>query len=226
LPNLNLLDGIPLVNNFDPLLPKRYATWLGWMESAESKLAMRWLTLAGTEAELIIDLQDVGKVKRMPLPANPRVGWIGCAESSPSPQAAFDKVNERLMNGINPGCLVVEGENLPASASQLGEEGSVTLLKESPNRIMVSVNSTIDGWVVIRDSWYPGWQAVMDGQSIPILHADYLFKAVHVSAGNHEIALEYKPVSFTIGLWVSVFAWVVFGICWLYLRRNGNKIPD
>jgi len=226
LPNLNLLDGIPLVNNFDPLLPERYATWLEWMESAEQPLAMKWLALAGTSAELIIGPQDLQQTRLSRLTAGPRVGWTNCVEEASSPQKAFDAVNERLETGMDLACIVVEGEITPSPSSQSAGERTVAILNESPNRLMISVNNPIDGWVVIRDSSYPGWHAVVDGQSAPILHADYLFKAVPVSAGNHEIELEYKPISFTIGLWVSVFAWVVYYAAWVLLRRKANKTSD
>ncbi|HWR64497.1 MAG TPA: YfhO family protein, partial [Bellilinea sp.] len=226
LPNLNVLDGVPLVNNFDPLLPERYAAWLEWMESAEPQLASKWLTLAGTGAELVNGPQGTQQPILVPLTAGPRVSWTPCVVSAPSPKAAFAAVNQRLETGLDESCIVAEGEITPTTDDQSAGEATVTILEESPNRLLISANATADGWVVIRDSWYPGWQARVDNKPAPILHADYLFKAVSVSAGNHEIELEYKPISFTIGLWVSVFAWVVFSAAWVILRRKANQIPE
>ncbi len=220
LPDLNLLDRIPLVNNFDPLLPERYATWLEWMESAKPPLAQNWLALAGTGAELVIEAQGKQPPTLVPLAARPRVGWADCIERAGSPQVAFAAVNQRLATGLDMNCFVVDGDLPLTSLHPHAGEGTVTILEESPNRLLISANSTADGWVVIRDSWYPGWQALVDGQPAPIMHADYLFKAVPVPAGNHRIALEYKPISFTIGLWVSLFAWSVFGATWVLKHQK------
>jgi hypothetical protein len=226
LPNLNLLDGIPLVNNFDPLLSERYATWLEWMESAEPQLASKWLALAGTSAELVIGPQGTQQPILVPLNARPRVGWTNCVERAVLPHAAFVAVNRRPTSGLDLNCFVVDGDLALTSLNPASGEGTVTILEESPNRLLMSANRTADGWVVIRDSWYPGWQARVDDKPAQIMHADYLFKAVPVPAGNHEIELEYKPISFTIGLWVSVFAWVMFCTAWIILRRKGNLITD
>lgn len=226
LPNLNLLDGIPLINNFDPLLPERYAAWLEWMQSDEPHLASKWLALAGTGAELVLEPDRNQKPNLVPMTAEPRVGWAGCVVSTSSPQAALAAVNQQLTTGLELKCFVVDGDLPLTSLKSHAGEGKVAILEESPNRLQISANSTADGWVVIRDSWYPGWQARVDNEPVPILHADYLFKAVPVPAGNHEIELEYKPISFTIGLWVSVFAWVVFCTAWIILRRKENLIID
>ncbi|MRR31613.1 hypothetical protein EG834_15080, partial [bacterium] len=215
LPDLNLLDRIPLVNNFDPLLPERFATWLDWMKSAESSLTYKWLALANTGAELVLEANDAKQTRLIPLQPEPRVAWTNCGEAASSQNAAFAAVNERLNQNVGSPCIVVENEITPNISSHLAGTGTVIIAEESPSRLILNVTSTDDGWVVIRDSWYPGWYALVDGQSASIFHADYLFKAIPAPAGNHQIALEYKPKSFTIGLWISLITWSVFGVVWV-----------
>jgi len=226
MPNLNLLDGISLVNNFDPLLPERYAAWQDWMETADPSVAKKWLTLANTGAELSINPQSGQQPFLTPLTPGPRAAWTNCAESATSPEAAFNAVNEQLEQDNQVDCVVLEKEIELNLSSYLEGSGSVTIVEETAKRLLLSVNSDSAGWLVVRDSWYPGWQSRVDGQIVPLYHADYLFKAVPLSDGNHQIALEYKPKSFTIGLWVSLVAWVVMGLAWYLLRRKGNLVPD
>ncbi|HBA91797.1 MAG TPA: hypothetical protein DCZ08_08575 [Anaerolineaceae bacterium] len=88
--------------------------------------------------------------------------------------------------------------------------------------MVLRLDSSSDGWVVIRDTWYPGWEAAVDGMPSPVLRADYLFKAVSVPAGLHQVELEYKPDSFTSGLWVSLVSWVFMGLARLALRQKSK----
>jgi uncharacterized membrane protein YfhO len=56
---------------------------------------------------------------------------------------------------------------------------------------------------------YPGWVARVDGRPVPILAADYLFRAVAVPAGRHSIEFRYEPRSIKIGAAVSIVATVI-----------------
>ena len=54
-----------------------------------------------------------------------------------------------------------------------------------------------------------GWQALVDGRPVPMLRADYLFRAVTVPAGVHTVRFEYRPSTFVWGWWVSLAAGTV-----------------
>jgi uncharacterized membrane protein YfhO len=86
----------------------------------------------------------------------------------------------------------------------------VQIVSEDPNRISVLVQSEDPGYLVIGDVWYPGWRALVDGRSTPVLRADYLFKALAIPAGTHEIVLSYRP-------WTSLVGAIVSGLAWLGL---------
>ena len=74
------------------------------------------------------------------------------------------------------------------------------------------------GWIVIADTWYPGWQAWVDGRRAPVLRADYLFRGVPVDAGEHELRLVYQPVSFWLGAAITLITAVLAG--WVLLRER------
>jgi hypothetical protein len=70
-------------------------------------------------------------------------------------------------------------------------------------RVQVEVAAPREGWVVLLDRWAPGWSARMDGQSVPVLRADYLFRAVRVPAGRHHLVFAYDNALFRWGLRAS-----------------------
>jgi hypothetical protein len=49
------------------------------------------------------------------------------------------------------------------------------------------------GWLVVSDTLTPGWRAELDGRPTPLLRADFVFRAVRVPAGEHEVRMTYSP---------------------------------
>jgi len=83
-------------------------------------------------------------------------------------------------------------------------EAPPRFLSYEPNRIRLMVTARADGLLVLSDLYYPGWIARVDGRPVEILRANYLMRAVHVPAGEHEVIFLYAPLSFAAGVWMSV----------------------
>ncbi|MEK7785296.1 MAG: YfhO family protein, partial [Chloroflexota bacterium] len=78
-----------------------------------------------------------------------------------------------------------------------------------------------NGYVVLSDTYYPGWRVFVDGEPQPLLRANYLFRAVAVPAGQHEVVFEYAPLSATVGLAVSIVSLVIWiGLMWGELKTR------
>jgi len=76
----------------------------------------------------------------------------------------------------------------------------------SPDSVVVDVNLTSSGFLVLADSWYPGWEAYDNGKNVEIYRADYVFRAVYLGPGSHTVEFVYNPLSFKVGLAVSCLA--------------------
>jgi hypothetical protein len=61
-------------------------------------------------------------------------------------------------------------------------------------------------WLVVRESWVPGWRATVDGHPAAVQRADVAFQAVRVPAGRHVVRLFYDPGTLTFGGVVSSVA--------------------
>lgn len=64
-----------------------------------------------------------------------------------------------------------------------------------PGRIEIDVDTAVAGVVVLNDIYYPGWVAEIDGEPVPVLRADVLFRAVEVPAGRHRVVFRFAPLS-------------------------------
>lgn len=60
-----------------------------------------------------------------------------------------------------------------------------------------------DGLLVIRESYDPGWRALVDGKERTIVRADYLFMSVPLHAGERKVVFEFAPWSVPFGMILS-----------------------
>ena len=60
------------------------------------------------------------------------------------------------------------------------------------------------GLLFVSDSYYPGWNAFIDGKESKIYKANYAFRAVIVPEGDHEVVFKYRPESYVVGLKISI----------------------
>lgn len=72
--------------------------------------------------------------------------------------------------------------------------------RPNPNSVVVQTSCSSDGFLVLTDTYYPGWHARVDGQEVEILKANHLFRAVRLPAGTHRVEFHYRPGSFLLGL--------------------------
>lgn len=84
------------------------------------------------------------------------------------------------------------------------EHTHLEIVQRSANKVVVKVTDLpAPRLLVFIDSYYPGWQAKVDQQPVPILKANDAFKAVEVPEGSHEILFEFNSPSTEIGLMLS-----------------------
>lgn len=73
-------------------------------------------------------------------------------------------------------------------------------------RAVIETDSSQAGYLVLTDSFYPGWHASIDGKPVEIVRANYLFRAVAMPPGRHRVQFVYNPTSFRIGVAVTLAA--------------------
>ncbi len=82
------------------------------------------------------------------------------------------------------------------------------------------------GYVLLRDSYDPGWQAEVDDAPAPVLRANALFRAVRVNAGTHRVRFTYAPKPLAYGAIISgVTAIGLIGMALWSVRRQPATVP-
>ena len=132
--------------------------------------------------------------------------------------------------------VVVEGQPPNGAGPFKGTPpADATIVGEANASIELRAEAAGGGFLVLTDPYYPGWRAYVDGIETTILRADYLFRAVPVGPGSHNVTFQFSPATLAVGAQLSVAgvlivaAGVLVGMVgWLVaslLRRRRRAAP-
>jgi hypothetical protein len=116
-------------------------------------------------------------------------------------------------------------ESVPTDLVRLPEAGGVSVarvVEQRANRLRVQVNAAEQGLLVLTDTWYPGWQARVDGRPAPLYRADVTFRAVPVPRGEHEVDFLFLPRSWILGATITLLTTAVIAAATLARLRGGK----
>ena len=93
-----------------------------------------------------------------------------------------------------------------------------------PLRVSIQTSMDMDGFLLLGDTWYPGWKAFVDKKETEIYQANFIFRAIALTKGKHRIEFVYTPTSFNLGCWISCcsLGLMVLSLAWFGLRRKNS----
>jgi hypothetical protein len=105
--------------------------------------------------------------------------------------------------------------------------GETRILSYTPERVTVQVQADQAGYLVLTDTYYPGWRATVDGEAVSILRAEPYFRATRMEAGEHRVEFIYRPLSLRLGIALSAISLLValLGLAWGRVdKSNGSQV--
>ncbi len=105
------------------------------------------------------------------------------------------------------------------------KQGSVRIDSYKSNTVDLTVNSKSRQFLFLSDSYFPGWKAYINGKPTKILRANYMFRAIVIGPGKHQVRFEYDPLSFKLGLAVTLTTILLCGVYFLKERRKQRINP-
>ena len=166
------------------------------------------LVPAGTWETLLVDPVRVFRVPD-PFPRARAVGGVRAADGIEGLELLIDP-------GFDPAreILLPEGTTTTPSAGP----GTARITEERSDRIVLEADLREPAYVVLADAHDPGWQATLDGVTVPVLRANLAFRAVRTPAGQHRIEMVYRPRALIVGMAFSAIA--VVAALGLLVRRT------
>jgi hypothetical protein len=120
---------------------------------------------------------------------------------------------------------VLEDVQQGGDAAASSHPAPATFLADRDEFVSLRVNAERSGYVLLDDSYYPGWRATVDGHDARIVAANQNFRAVAVGPGVHVVDFRYRPTSFKIGaiLTIATALGLVLAAAGLLLRRRRTR---
>jgi hypothetical protein len=228
LPNANLLTSIPMVNNFDPIVPARYAILIDHVSTLEKSHITPWLQIMNVGTFESIDNEQSQNINLNLIVNAARFRWFTCVQNAGTESEAWTFTQKLLNNGKDFNkTLIIEKPNGGTSLDcAVQSDSSFTLLNDKPQNIELQMDVDQNGYLFVADTWYPGWKAWVDGKEVEIIRADFNFRAIPISKGTHIVKIKYVPDSFKIGsavTLISLSGMLVYGIMWHKKKKTVKK---
>lgn len=81
-----------------------------------------------------------------------------------------------------------------------GPGASARMTGHGPHAVQVRAVTDRPAYLVLTDTWYPGWAMRVAGREVKLWRATHAFRAVSVPPGEHLVEFRYEPAWLTIGL--------------------------
>lgn len=81
--------------------------------------------------------------------------------------------------------------------------------EQFPTKVVVKTDTVQPAYLLLTDVYYPGWNAYVDGKATPIYLADLAFRLIYLPAGQHTVIFQYVPLTFYLGLILSLVCWAL-----------------
>jgi hypothetical protein len=103
--------------------------------------------------------------------------------------------------------------------------GTVKDVTYRPNHVTVKTVQQGSGFLVLMDSYFPGWTVKVDGEEQSVLRANHFYRAVQLDSGPHTLEFDYFPEGFKMGLVISSAVFVLLVALSLWRGRSARPNP-
>lgn len=136
----------------------------------------------------------------------PRAFMVYSTETLNTEELIFNRLKDP---NYNPRETIIIEEKLPSELGSINITdkditNSVTITDYKPKEVDINVETSNDGFLFLGDMYFPGWHVYVDGNVDKIYRANYLFRGVFLKKGKHTIKFVYRPVSFKLGVYITI----------------------
>ena len=152
----------------------------------------------------------------------PRAYIVSKVIAEGNPEKILERLSSKEFDPLKE--VILERPLSVPAKENLQAKTEIVKYTDSHVRIRASLDSP--GVLVLADSFYPGWHVYVDGEEKEILRANLFFRGVPLSAGEHVVDFRYEPLSFTIGLAISLTTLfgLIIGTVLFSVRRRKKSV--
>lgn len=276
-PNTAMLERVQDARGYDTIIPKQYTQFWSGMEQPSGLLYSMIDRIANPQS-LTSPLLDVLNVRyilssqplnlpgisevAVPNGGNTHVyinenvmprAWVSGAVEVLDDQAIHERLKASDWNPRQTTLLDQRAPKLDTSDPSLFGQVKPQITSYTPNAVEIGVTMPERGYLVLADSYFPGWQAMVSTK-VPagdtgwhdncantakpgewskecehtIYQADGNFRAIELNAGEYIVRFKYNPLPFKLGLFTTVASLIALAggfsvVIWQPLSRRRDE---
>jgi hypothetical protein len=220
-PNSAMSIGAQDVWGFDPGVVRRYGEFMAWTQGVAPDDATQYVTFTHLDPlytmlrfryAFVPDQNGGTQVVDAPTPPMEHVQLISRYRVLASRDAIFSAMRA---TDFDPRTEVILEEPPATQPVASGDKaGTARVTNSSTDWMEIEADSASPTILLITDPYTPAWRArALPGsvqQQYELQPANYVLRAVALTAGHHRLRIEYAPRAFTVGTWVSIGSSLVF----------------
>jgi hypothetical protein len=219
-PNSAMSLGAFDIWGYDPDVVRRYAEFITWTQGGDPNRATLYVKFTRFDPlYAMLRLRYVFawhanklETAEAPISPMPHLQLVSNYRVLRSRSAIFDALRSPVFDPTRE--VILEQEPEPEPSSGEGAPGTARIASSSTDSLTIEADIDRPAILLITDVYTPNWRAVSLPGSVQskyqLLPANYVLRAVPLAAGHHRFRVEYAPVGFTIGKWISIVAFVLF----------------
>ena len=98
--------------------------------------------------------------------------------------------------------------------------GQINFVSYDSTRIALRVSAPAPAYLVLKEAFYPGWEATVNDAPAPIFRANLLFRAVPIPAGESAVVFRFDPPLWRAALYIGVALWMIAVLSLIRLRSK------
>jgi hypothetical protein len=248
-PNLPSMYGLQDVGGYDSQYMQRYLNYIKEIDASAPAARGTMLLSPSHFDSPLIDLLNVkyavtlDKIKLpgwgliskegmrvyMRTEVLPRAWIASQAEVIEDSRAIFSRLESAEFNPRQT-VILEQPPDEPLGEASLTPAGTVSIESYANSRIALNAEMQRAGWLVLSEMFYPGWHATVDDVPANIYRANYLFRAIPLPPGSHQVELYFMPDSFVLGAAISLgtlLLLLAFGVLsWRIERHQPHEVKQ
>ncbi len=249
-PLLNMFDGMPVINDYGPFWLKRYQAVTGFSAGGGMPLAnlrnYKMLSLLGTRYLLVLSLETKRFIEQVTLDSTQSDGSVKAFSpvaatsngitifENPNALARFrfarritparnldEAISSMSLPGFDPHDeAVVEG----IQSAEPTAPGNILSERLENTRLAWDVETFGRSFLIVADSFFPGWTATVDGRQVPIYAVYGCVRGISIEkAGRHHVEFLFIPPALSGALACTGVGLLLLGMLWIGDRTGRVK---
>jgi hypothetical protein len=230
-PNTAMIIGAQDLWGYDATVMRRYAEFMTWTQGGDPNNAMSYVKLVQFDPlfamlrERYVFAQQGGKFEMEEAPVvMPHLQLISNYRVLQNRDAIFEAMHSETFDPTREVILESEPEPKPVQSSN---NGTARITATTTDSLTIEAEVEQPSILLITDAYAASWRTVsLPGSTqahYDLLPANYVLRAVPLVAGHHLLRVEYRPVAFAIGKWISLICVVAFLLALVRCRQANTS---